>query len=104
MPFELVYGTQPIMPIEFMVPTKRIKDIPTKDFDQAIHVRMEDLVQLDEERWCAGENINHIQLLRKENLDAKRKLINICEGDLTLWVPKTTKIKGGKYLGRVPIK
>ncbi len=48
MPFELVYVLQPIMPTEFMVPTKRIRDIPTKDLDQAIHVRIEDLVQLDE--------------------------------------------------------
>jgi hypothetical protein len=44
MPFELVYGTQPIVPVEFMVPTKRIKDTPTKDLDQTIHVRMENLV------------------------------------------------------------
>ncbi len=50
-----------------MVPTKRIKNIPTKDLNLAIHVRMEDLVQLDEERWCGNENINHIQLLKKEN-------------------------------------
>jgi hypothetical protein len=28
-PFELIYGTQPIMPTEFMVPLKRINDIPT---------------------------------------------------------------------------
>jgi hypothetical protein len=32
-PFELVYGTQLVMPIEFMVPTKRIKDVPTEDFN-----------------------------------------------------------------------
>jgi hypothetical protein len=32
------------MLIEFMVPTKRIKDIPTKDLDQTINVRMENLV------------------------------------------------------------
>ncbi len=43
-PFELVYGTQPIMLIKFIVSTKRIKDIPTKDLDQAIHLRMEDIV------------------------------------------------------------
>jgi hypothetical protein len=27
-PFELVYGTQPIMPIDFAVPTKRVHDLP----------------------------------------------------------------------------
>jgi hypothetical protein len=34
-PIELVYGSQPVMLTKFMVPTKRIKDIPTKDLDQA---------------------------------------------------------------------
>jgi hypothetical protein len=48
------------MPVEFVVPTKRIRDIPTKYLDQAIHVRMEDLVLLDEEHSCVNENINHI--------------------------------------------
>ncbi len=44
MPFELVYGTQPIMLVELMVPTTRIRDIPIEDLDQVIHVRMENLV------------------------------------------------------------
>jgi len=59
MPFELVYGTQPIMLTKFMVSTKRIKDISTKDLNQAIHVRMGELVWLDEKHWCVNENINH---------------------------------------------
>jgi hypothetical protein len=97
MPFELVYGIQPVMPTEFMVPTKRIRDIPIKDFDQAIHLRMENLVKLGEERWHANENINHIQLFGKENWDEKRTLKSICEGDLVLWMPKAARIKGGKF-------
>jgi len=58
---------------------------------------MEDFIQLDEEHWCVGENINHIQLLWKENWDEKGELQNICEGDFVLWMPKSTKIKGGKF-------
>jgi hypothetical protein len=27
-PLMLVYGTQPIMPIEFVIPTKRVCDLP----------------------------------------------------------------------------
>ncbi len=27
----------------------------------------------------------------------KRNFKNICEGDLVLWMPKSTKIKGGKF-------
>ncbi len=34
MSFELVYGTQIVMPIKFMVPTKMIRDIPIEDLDQ----------------------------------------------------------------------
>jgi len=66
-PFGLVYNTQLITLVKFMVPTKRIKDVPTKHLSRAIHVRMEDFIWFDEERWHVGENINHIQLLWKEN-------------------------------------
>jgi hypothetical protein len=83
-PFELVYGIQPVMPAKFTILTKRIRDVPTKDLNQAIHVRMEHLIRLDEEHWCVGENINHIQLLQKENWNEKGKFKNICEGDLVL--------------------
>ncbi len=30
-------------------------------------------------------------------MDEKKKLKNICEGDLILWMPKLTKIKGCKF-------
>jgi hypothetical protein len=73
-PFELVYGTQLVMPTKFIVPTKRIRDIPSNDINYTIHVRMEDLIQFDEECWCVGENINHMQFLRKENWDGKGKI------------------------------
>jgi hypothetical protein len=59
-PFELVYGIQPIMQTKFMVLIKRIMDLPIEGINKAIHVRMEDLIRLDEERWRVGENINHI--------------------------------------------
>jgi len=41
-PFELVYGTQPIMLIEFVVPTKKICDSLQEDINKVIRVRMED--------------------------------------------------------------
>jgi hypothetical protein len=85
-----------------MVLIKRIGDVPIENINQAIHVRMEDFIWLDEERWCVGENINHIQLLRKKTWDEKEKLKNICEGDLVLWMPKSIKIKGGKF--KIPLK
>jgi hypothetical protein len=54
---------------------------------------MEDLVRLDEEHWRVDENINHIQLFRKENWDDKGKLKSICEGDLIYGCPKQLKSK-----------
>jgi len=57
---------------------------------------------LDEENWYVGENINHIQLFKKENWDEKGKLKSMYEGDLVLRMPKITKIKGGKF--RLPWK
>jgi hypothetical protein len=35
-PFELVYDTQPIMLIEFVVPTKKLCDVPQEDLYKAI--------------------------------------------------------------------
>jgi hypothetical protein len=52
---------------------------------------------LDEEHWCVGENINHTLLFKKENWDDKGKFKSIYEGDLVLWMLKTTKIKGGEF-------
>jgi hypothetical protein len=46
-PFELVYNTQLVMKTKFMVPTKRIRDVPTKDLNKAIHVKMENFIRLD---------------------------------------------------------
>jgi hypothetical protein len=66
---------------------------------------MENLVQLDEERWQASENINHMQLLKKENWDDKRKLKSICEGDLICGCLKQLESRevNLSYLGRVLI-
>ncbi len=40
--------------------------------------------------------------MQKENWDEKRKLKNTRKGDLILWMPKSTKIKGGKF--KLPLK
>ncbi len=47
-PFVLVYGTLPIMLIEFMVPIHRIRNVPKDDIQLAIWVRIKKLVNLDE--------------------------------------------------------
>jgi len=50
-PFELVYDTQPIMPIEFAIPIEKVCDLQQEDLDKDIRVRMEDLFRLDETFW-----------------------------------------------------
>ncbi len=45
---------------------------------------------------ATGENINHIQLLCKEQKDEKRKITKF-KRELVLWMLIITKIKGGKF-------
>jgi hypothetical protein len=94
-PFELVYGIQPIMSTQFAIPTKRVCNLPQEDLNKVIQVRTEDLFRLNEIRKQAKENINHIQLLCKEQRDEKGKIFFFKEGELILWLPKATKTKGG---------
>jgi hypothetical protein len=82
---------------EFAIPIKRICNLPQEDLDKVIQVRMEDLFRLDEICWQTKDNSNHIQLLRKELRDEKRKMKRFKEGELVLWMFKATKIKGGKF-------
>jgi hypothetical protein len=58
---------------------------------------MEELVKLDENNWHARENTNHIQLLQKYQQDDKSKMKHFNEGELVLWMLKTTKIKGKMF-------
>ncbi len=43
-PFKLVYGIQLITPVEFAIPTKKIHNLSRDDLDNAIRVKMENLV------------------------------------------------------------
>jgi hypothetical protein len=79
-PFELVYNTQPIMPAEFAILTKRVHDLPHEDLNKYIRIKMEDLFRLDGIHWQAEKNINHIQLLRKEQKDEKGRMKSLKEG------------------------
>jgi len=72
---------QPIMLTKFAIPTKRVHDVSQKDLDKTIRVKMEDLFRLDETCWQVEENINHIQLLHKEQRDEKGKIKSSKEGN-----------------------
>jgi hypothetical protein len=58
---------------------------------------MEELIKLDENRWHARENMNHIQLLQKYQQDDTGKMKFFKEGELVLWMLKSMKIKGKKF-------
>jgi hypothetical protein len=55
------------------------------------------VIKLNENHWHAKENMNHIQLLRKYQQDDKGKMKSFKKGELVLWMPKATKIKGEKF-------
>ncbi len=80
-----------------MVPIHKIQNVLEDDIQLAIQVRMEELVKLDENCWHVRENMNHIQLLQIYQQDDKGKMKIFKEGKLVLWMPKATKIKGGKF-------
>jgi hypothetical protein len=58
---------------------------------------MDDLVHIDEKHWQVEENMNHIYLLKKYQQHDKNKMKSFEEGELILWLPKATKIKGSKF-------
>jgi hypothetical protein len=49
-----------MMPVEYLVTIQRIRDVFNDDIEAAIHVRMDDLVHLDEKCWQVRKNMNHI--------------------------------------------
>jgi hypothetical protein len=59
----------------------------------ALLVRMEDLVLLDEKMIIAGKNIVYIQILWKHQRDDEKHLEVLEDGDLVLWLLKDPKIK-----------
>ncbi len=63
----------------------------------ALLVRMEDLILLDEKRIIATKNIDYIQILRKNQRDDEKHLKKFEDGDLVLWLLKDPRIKDGKF-------
>jgi hypothetical protein len=55
------------MSTKFAIPTKRICNIPQGDMDKAIHVRMEDFLRLDENRWQARKILTTFNCCTKNN-------------------------------------
>ncbi len=64
-PYKLVYGLMTLLPTKFIIPTDRTFAEKDGSWMNALLVKMEDLVILDEKRIIARENINYIQILKK---------------------------------------
>ncbi len=70
-PFELVYGIQPIMFENFIVPIQRIQNIFENDINEVIQVRTKDLIKLDEDHWQARKNIPTSNYYARNNMMIK---------------------------------
>lgn len=58
----------------------------------ALLVRMEDLILLDEKN-ITRKNLDYIEILRKHQRDDEKQLKKFKDGDFVLWFPKDPKIK-----------
>jgi transposase InsO family protein len=83
-PFKLVYGLEVVVPMEYLVPSLRIVAFTDMDDTGAIHERLAQLVELEEDRFIAGFH----QQIQKEREKAyhdrhiKKKIFR--QGDLVL--------------------
>ncbi|KAL3675122.1 hypothetical protein R1sor_025070 [Riccia sorocarpa] len=83
-PYYLTYGLNPILPIEFEVPTYRILcDERLSDEDSQDH-RHQQLVKLEEDREQSKSDVAAIQQKRKENHDKRIRKIDVKDNDLVL--------------------
>ena len=53
-PFKLVYGLEVVVSMEYLVPSLRIVVFTDIDDTRAIHERLSQLVELEEDRFIAG--------------------------------------------------
>ena len=83
-PFKLVYGLEVVVPMEYLVPSLRIDAFTDMDDTSAIHERISQLIELEEDRFIAGFH----QQIQKEREKAyhdrhiKKKIFR--QGDLVL--------------------
>ncbi|KAL3697673.1 hypothetical protein R1sor_011749 [Riccia sorocarpa] len=83
-PYYLTYGLNPILPIEFEVPTYRILcEERLSDEDSQDH-RHQQLVKLKEDREQSKSDVAVIQQKRKENHDKRIRKIDVKDKDLVL--------------------
>jgi hypothetical protein len=55
-PFNLVYGLEVVVPMEYLVPSLRIASFTDMDDTSVVRERLVQLVELEEDRFIAGFN------------------------------------------------
>ena len=83
-PYQLVFGKQPIFPIEFEIQTLRIAQEVGLDLSEAQINRLQQINELDERRLAALQNTTLIQQQRAKWHDALIKNKIFHEGDWAL--------------------
>lgn len=99
-PFQLVYGLHPLMPTEFLVPTKRTNLDIEYTSTRVLTARIADLEQMDTIRHDAQVVVGTRQWYR-----SLRSQQHYCQkdfqlGDYVLWYPKGHKEHVGKFKRR----
>ncbi|OAE18243.1 hypothetical protein AXG93_1106s1020 [Marchantia polymorpha subsp. ruderalis] len=83
-PYFLVYGQQPVLPIEFEVPTHRILDQRQLEAEESQFYQLQEVMVLEERRQEAVERTEHIQRRSKKAYDSRIQPVMLRPGDLAL--------------------
>jgi hypothetical protein len=96
-PFEMVYGTQPLLPTEYIVPT--FQSMQPRDYTphKVLAARIQDIHHLEEVRLFAMKNITDKQKLSAKYFQASQPMRTFQKGDQVLSCPKDQKIKRTKF-------
>jgi hypothetical protein len=71
-PFRMVFGLEAVMPLEFIVPSLRIQSEYQLNESESEQARVEQLLQLEEDRIRSMEALEHERWLRKAFVDRHR--------------------------------
>ena len=96
-PFEMVYGTQPLLPTEYIAPT--FQTLHPKDYTphQVLAARIQDLHYLEEVRAFAMKKIAQKQELNARYFQASKLHRVFQKGDQVLWCLRDPKMQKTKF-------
>ena len=104
-PHYMMYGFNPLMPVEFEIPTERTLNRERLTATESETYRLSSFEKLEEERMLALKNNEEMQWKRKTRFDKRLKKHNIKKDDLVLvkdsrhskFVGKLQTCWGGPY-------